>query len=191
MCPDPLFFTEAQERYVLAVDPKGLKTFRSIAERERCGYSVRNFLNDFVSPKFAPVSSQSLERKEVMLTSRSGKVVGRGERKTGLDERLILTDRESMEHPRPIDLPMSTLFGKLPKLSRTVESRKTHFPVFDASLTAYLSEPRTGVLNEAVSRVLQLPAVASKMFLITIGVNSIHFMALLQSLRCFESRHIS
>ena len=105
-----------------------------------------------------------------MLTSRFGKIVGRGERKSGLDKRLVLTDRESMEHPRPIDLPMSTLFGKLPKLSRAVESRRIHLPAFDNSLTAYLPELKTGVLNEAVSRVLQLPAVASKMFLITIGV---------------------
>ena len=95
-----------------------------------------------------------------------------------------------MEHPRPIDLPMSTLFGKLPKLSRTVESRKTHFPAFDNSLTTYLSEPKTGVLNEAVSRVLQLPAVASKMFLITIGVSNVLFMVSLQSLLYFEPQRI-
>ena len=54
VCPDLLFFTEAQERYVLAVDPNGLKVFRSIAERERCAYSVRNLLND-LPPILAPV----------------------------------------------------------------------------------------------------------------------------------------
>lgn len=65
---------------------------------------------------------------------------------------------------------MSTLFGKLPKLSRVVESKKINLPGFDSSLATYVAEPKSSVLEEAVSRVLQLPAVASKMFLITIGV---------------------
>ena len=137
-----------------------------------------------------PVYDRSSDLEDVMLTSKSAKVVGRGERKTGLDERLVLTDRESMEHPRPIDLPMSTVFGKLPKLSRTVESRKIHFPAFDNSLLAYLSELKTGVLDEAVSRVIQLPAVASKLFLITIGVNEIPLVIFLLFLQYFESRYM-
>lgn len=65
---------------------------------------------------------------------------------------------------------MSTLFGKLPKLSRVVESKRIKFPSFDSSLATYVAELKSSVLEEAVSRVLQLPAVASKMFLITIGV---------------------
>ena len=67
---------------------------------------------------------------------------------------------------------MSALFGKLPNISRAVESRKPQLPAFDNSLAAYLAELDSGVLEEAVSRVLQLPAVASKTFLITIGVKS-------------------
>lgn len=97
-------------------------------------------------------------------------MVGKGKRDEGVDNRLVLTDRESTEHPRPIDLSMSALFGKLPKLSRVVESRKLRLPAFDNSLATYLPELNSGVIEEAVSRVLQLPAVASKMFLITIGV---------------------
>lgn len=64
---------------------------------------------------------------------------------------------------------MTTLFGKIPKLSRAVQSRKLNFPAFDSSLATYLPNMNNGFLEEAVSRVLQLPAVASKMFLITIG----------------------
>ena len=45
-----------------------------------------------------------------------------------------------------------------------------HLPIFDTSLASYVVDLKSNVLEEAVSRVLQLPAVASKMFLITIGV---------------------
>ncbi|PLW81347.1 phosphoribosylformylglycinamidine synthase [Kineobactrum sediminis] len=59
----------------------------------------------------------------------------------------------------PVDLPMSVLFGKAPKMQREITRR----PVAHAPLA--LDVP----LLEAVERVLQLPAVASKQFLITIG----------------------
>ena len=68
---------------------------------------------------------------------------------------------------------MSTLFGKLPKLSRVIESKRIRLPAFDNSLTTYVPDLENDVLEETVSRVLQLPAVASKMFLITIGVTHI------------------
>ncbi len=61
---------------------------------------------------------------------------------------------------RPIDIPLSVVLGKPPKMLRDV----THIPFepepFDTS----------GVdLDEAVDRVLRLPSVADKTFLITIG----------------------
>lgn len=86
------------------------------------------------------------------------------------EQRLILKDRDSKENPRPIDLPMSTLFGKPPKLSRIVESRKLRLPAFDSSLSMYIPDiPKDGLIAEAVDRVLTLPSVGSKSFLITIG----------------------
>ena len=78
-------------------------------------------------------------------------------------------DRESQEFPKPIDLPMSVLFGKPPKMSRTVESRRLPLPAFDSSLGIYMPKASRAVLDEAVHRVLALPAVGSKSFLITIG----------------------
>lgn len=45
-------------------------------------------------------------------------------------------------------------------------------PTFDNSLGSYLSDT-SDVLGEAVSRVLSLPAVGSKAFLITIGDRSV------------------
>jgi phosphoribosylformylglycinamidine synthase len=64
----------------------------------------------------------------------------------------------------PVDLPMSVLFGKPPKMHR----RFTREPLPVAPLDM------AGItIAEAVERVLQFPAVASKQFLITIGDRSI------------------
>ncbi|OJJ48989.1 hypothetical protein ASPZODRAFT_60758 [Penicilliopsis zonata CBS 506.65] len=98
-------------------------------------------------------------------------VVGRGAGGSEAEKRLILLDRESTEYPKPIDLPLSVLFGKPPKMTRTVDSRKLKLPAVDASLTQYLpsiSSPQD-LFREAANRVLSLPAVGSKSFLITIG----------------------
>ena len=65
---------------------------------------------------------------------------------------------------RPIDLPMSVLFGKPPRMHREAVSLQQQFTPFDT---------RGIDLAEAVTRVLRLPAVASKSFLITIGDRSI------------------
>jgi phosphoribosylformylglycinamidine synthase len=90
------------------------------------------------------------------------------------EKRLVLLDRDSAEYPKPIDLPMSVLFGKPPRMTRIVKSRKLKLPTFDSSLSTYLPEtPREGLLSEAVDRVLALPAVGSKSFLITIGDRSV------------------
>lgn len=72
--------------------------------------------------------------------------------------RLVLTD--SLLKLTPIDLDMSVLFGKPPKMSRTATTQDLQLLPFS---TAELS------LKESVSRVLQLPSVGSKSFLITIG----------------------
>ncbi|EMC93912.1 hypothetical protein BAUCODRAFT_36364 [Baudoinia panamericana UAMH 10762] len=93
-------------------------------------------------------------------------VVGRAQK----EKRLILMDRDSQEEPTPIDLPMSVLFGKPPKMHRIVDSRRLKLPSFDSSLSAYLPKmPAQDVLGNAVDRVLALPAVGSKSFLITIS----------------------
>jgi phosphoribosylformylglycinamidine synthase len=74
------------------------------------------------------------------------------------DEQLVLQD--SLFKNRPIDLPMDVLFGKPPKMTREV----SRHPAKPASL-----ESDSIDLDEAVERVLHLPAVGSKKFLITIG----------------------
>jgi phosphoribosylformylglycinamidine synthase len=64
----------------------------------------------------------------------------------------------------PVDLPMSLLLGKPPKMVRDVQRLSTDRPEFS---TAGI-DPR-----EAVYRVLRLPSVADKTFLITIGDRSV------------------
>lgn len=65
---------------------------------------------------------------------------------------------------QPVDLPMSILFGKPPRMHRSIERSSFTKRVF-----------HTGQLdiNEAAERILQLPAVGSKSFLITIGDRTI------------------
>ncbi len=65
---------------------------------------------------------------------------------------------------KPVDLPMHVLFGKPPKMTRTFESRHSETTALDIAAVE---------LGEAVGRVLQLPAVGSKSFLITIADRSV------------------
>ncbi|MFK7864964.1 MAG: phosphoribosylformylglycinamidine synthase [Pseudohongiellaceae bacterium] len=65
---------------------------------------------------------------------------------------------------KPIDLPMDILFGKPPKMHRKAVTTTSDLGEFDVS---------TIDLEDAINRVLALPSVASKSFLITIGDRSI------------------
>ena len=139
MSPMEIWCCEAQERYVLAVADESLNKFKSIADRERCRYSIVG------QAKGAPNVP---------------------------DNRLVLRDRDNERNgdQPPIDLPMSVLFGKPPKMSRSDQSRENKLPIFDNSLKLYIPNAEDpGMLDEAVKRVLQMPAVGSKSFLITIG----------------------
>ncbi|MCK8516199.1 phosphoribosylformylglycinamidine synthase [Methylonatrum kenyense] len=82
--------------------------------------------------------------------------------KATAEQQLILADREFENYP--VHIPMDLLFGKPPKMSRDV--RRLQVPR-EAFATATLD------LNDALDRVLRLPAVAAKHFLITIGDRSI------------------
>ena len=98
-------------------------------------------------------------------------VVGKTTGASQGDHRLVLMDRSSQDYPRPIDLPMSVRFGKPPRMKKTVNSRPRVLPTFDNGLSSYLpsSLSNDDLLQEAVDRVLSLPSVGSKSFLVTIG----------------------
>ncbi|MDV6343716.1 phosphoribosylformylglycinamidine synthase [Nitrosomonas sp. Is37] len=79
-----------------------------------------------------------------------------------IQQQLIVTDEKSSN--LPINMPLSVLLGKPPKMTRVVSHITKVFPPFDL----------TGIhLQEAAYRVLRLPAVADKTFLITIGDRSV------------------
>ena len=124
MSPLEIWCNEAQERYVLAVDPEHLPRFKAICERERCPVAV---------------VGETIEEKHVRLD-------------------------DSHFSNSPIDLPMELLFGKPPKMHREVKSTQLPKTAFD---TSDLN------LGESIKRVLALPAVASKNFLITISDRTI------------------
>ncbi|KAI8330891.1 phosphoribosylformylglycinamidine synthase [Chlamydoabsidia padenii] len=90
--------------------------------------------------------------------------------KATAEKRLVV--RDSLLGNTPIDLPMPVLFGKPPKMSRKTESRHPKRIPFDVSLGSYIPAG-VNALQDAASRVMQLPSVASKSFLVTIGDRSI------------------
>jgi phosphoribosylformylglycinamidine synthase len=120
MSPLEIWCNEAQERYVLALQPGGLARFGAIAQRERCPYAAIGEITD--------------------------------------DGVLVVHDRQFGNEP--VHMSIESLLGKPPRMRR---------------LAASLPPPRRGSdcdavdLREAVYRVLRLPAVADKTFLITIG----------------------
>ncbi|MCY4044173.1 MAG: phosphoribosylformylglycinamidine synthase [Cellvibrionales bacterium] len=124
MSPLAIWCNESQERYVLAIKPENIETFKALCERERCPYAI---------------VGESTEAKHIKVT-------------------------DSHFDNHPVDLPMEVLFGKPPKMQRTFESKTVKQAAFD---TQNIS------LEAALDRVLALPSVASKQFLITIGDRSI------------------
>ncbi|MBN48335.1 MAG: phosphoribosylformylglycinamidine synthase [Spongiibacteraceae bacterium] len=65
---------------------------------------------------------------------------------------------------KPVDLPMNVLFGKPPKMHREIERLTFDKPALELD----------GLdLEEAAERLLRLPTIASKQFLITIGDRSV------------------
>ena len=81
------------------------------------------------------------------------------------EQRLQVRDRQFEDVP--VDLPLSVLFGKPPRMTRSFASRRL------AGQPLTLDPSDLDELAAHVERVLRFPAVASKQFLITIGDRSI------------------
>ena len=78
------------------------------------------------------------------------------------EPRLLVAD--SRRDETPVDMPLATLLGKPPKMQREFSPTARPAKAFD----------HRGIdLGTAIERVLRLPAVASKKFLVTIGDRSI------------------
>ncbi|BGP16684.1 hypothetical protein JCM10213_000399 [Rhodosporidiobolus nylandii] len=89
------------------------------------------------------------------------------------EQKLVVTDRLLKEDA--INLPMSLLFGKAPRMHRKATTTQQPRDAFDSSLKTYLplAETPRDILDLAVERILHLPSIGSKSFLITIGDRSI------------------
>ncbi|MBF0187747.1 MAG: phosphoribosylformylglycinamidine synthase [Magnetococcales bacterium] len=163
MSPMEIWCNEAQERYVLAVAAEDLERFEEMCQRERCPYAILGTATE--------------------------------------EMRLVLNDSRTGE--TPIDMPLEVLLGKPPRMVRevsralptpdsftvTVEDRRKGsdgtsrkerrgIRLKSEPTKTFVREPRTerlaGIdLNQAVSRVLRLPTVGDKSFLITIGDRSV------------------
>ncbi|MBF0614378.1 MAG: phosphoribosylformylglycinamidine synthase [Magnetococcales bacterium] len=120
MSPMEIWCNEAQERYVLAIDPKDETLFVRFCARERCPYRI--------------LGQATAEPVLVLTDGRTGAVA--------------------------IDLPMEVLLGKPPRMRRHTQIRTPLRIPFDTRMID---------LREAAERVLRLPTVADKGFLITIG----------------------
>ncbi|MDR3300752.1 MAG: phosphoribosylformylglycinamidine synthase [Candidatus Accumulibacter sp.] len=81
---------------------------------------------------------------------------------TGDDQRLVVTDRHFAN--APVDMDIDALLGKPPRMTRDAERLRGAAVPFN---------PAAIDLKDAAYRVLRLPAVADKTFLITIGDRSV------------------
>ncbi|KAJ2936503.1 hypothetical protein H1R20_g591, partial [Candolleomyces eurysporus] len=157
MSPMEVWCNESQERYVLAVAKERLSVFEGICRRERAPFCVVGEAVDVRSAK--------------------------GEEKKGgeaeEDENWLIV-KDSLFKEDVVRLEMSTLFGKPPKMSREDRTLLVQGqPEFDPTLARFYSAPSSSSssfkdrLANAVDRVLHLPSVGSKNFLITIGDRTI------------------
>jgi phosphoribosylformylglycinamidine synthase len=78
------------------------------------------------------------------------------------DGRLLVTD--SLLSATPVDMPLEVLLGKAPRMTRDVRS---------APKTAVALSTAGSTIGESLDRLLRLPAIADKSFLITIGDRSV------------------
>ncbi len=78
------------------------------------------------------------------------------------EQELIVSD--SLFDNNPVDMPLNILLGKPPKMHRTATTRKLPQPGFETAVLDF---------DDVVERLLKLPTIASKQFLITIGDRSV------------------
>ena len=122
LSPMELWCNEAQERYVLALDPADRPRVESICRRERCPFSVIGAVME------AP--------------------------------RIDLRDERRGE--RVVDLPIDLVLGGAPRLAREAFHRPE-------TGRAGIEPPAEGDVTSILGRLLRLPCVADKSFLVTIA----------------------
>nr|VFK63853.1 MAG: phosphoribosylformylglycinamidine synthase [Candidatus Kentron sp. TUN] len=147
MSPLALWCNESQERYVLAIPSHRLDEFLRLCQEERCPCAELG---------------RTTDELHLLLTDK-------------------LADPEnSTAHP-PIDIPLSFLFGDPPRMVRKATRTQTAAQRLASDVEPSRLSPPLGKnsfpdeisLETAALRILRLPTVASKGFLITIGDRSV------------------
>ena len=120
LSPLELWCNEAQERYVLAIDPVRVPEFAKLCARERAPWAQLGIATS--------------------------------------DRRLTVSDHNG--GPPPVDLPLEVVLGKAPRMTRHADA------IAPARAKLELGK---ATVADALDRVLGLPTVADKSFLVTIG----------------------
>lgn len=137
MSPMEVWCNESQERYVLAIERARLDAFKQLCERERCPYAVLG---------------EATDAQHLLLTD--SHFAKSASADAALAERM----------KKPIDLDLSIVLGKAPRMLRDVKRVKRKLPKF---------KTKNLDLKESIYRVLRHPTVADKTFLISIGDRSV------------------
>ncbi|MFL6655535.1 MAG: phosphoribosylformylglycinamidine synthase [Sulfurifustis sp.] len=151
MSPMQVWCNESQERYVLAVAPEHLAAFERLCARERCPVAVIGEVTE--STQLVVEDSHFAKAPPPQPSpAGAGEGTGGGARTAG--------GTDAARAARPIDLDLDIVLGKPPRMRRDVKHVRRKLAAFKTK----------GIdLKEAAYRVLKLPAVADKSFLITIG----------------------
>ena len=152
LSPMQIWCNESQERYVLGVKPADFDRFRALCERERCPFAV--------------VGTATEEQR--LIVSRSTRAAPHppsGHPRSAAFRGQALPPRAGEGKEIVIDMELATLLGKPPRMQRDA-IRIT--PQLD------IIPDLSGIgLDDAIDRVLRMPAVADKAFLIHIGDRSV------------------
>ena len=140
MTPLEIWSNEAQERYILTIPPERIAEFEAICRRERCPFAI---VGEATEERHLLVEDAHFPSDTEAVT--------------------LAKDDEATKTPavsRPIDVPLSIILDKPPKMHRDV--KRAEIPTRDFAFDEL--DPK-----EAARRILQLPTVGDKTFLISIG----------------------
>jgi phosphoribosylformylglycinamidine synthase len=153
LSPMQIWCNEAQERYVIGLRADDVARFAAMCERERCPFAV---VGTVTEEQRLVVFDEIGDRRSEIGESGHAPIEGSSR---------ISDLRSPISRIPPISLPMDVLFGKPPKMQRDVQRKAQRLDI--------VPDLDGIVLEEAIKRVLRLPAVGSKSFLITIGDRSV------------------
>ncbi len=184
LTPMQVWCNESQERYVLALRPADVEAFAALCRRERCPFAVvgeatadANLIvtrsNDFAAVHAAPNPGSPSRAADPTAADLRSRVPGSAQ-VNALDS----ATRTGSRVPRPgsrqpahssreriIDIPLDVLFGKPPRMHRQTTRKPERID---------LVPDCSGIdIYEALARVLRMPVVGSKSFLVTIGDRSV------------------